>query len=172
MLNLYKKSGATLIEIMLYFAILAIFLMIAMTFALQISSISALSGNMHELEYSANELVGKLTESIQKADSVNAEGSVFDNANGVLSLNMTDPSVSPTVFSLLDGNVYFKEGLSESTQINTPFVAIQELTFHRITAEKSPDQIMVDAILTTVNSNLANLDNQIEVHLKISLRYF
>ncbi|MFA5792698.1 MAG: hypothetical protein WC897_02385 [Candidatus Gracilibacteria bacterium] len=168
----FKKPATTLIEIILYFAILAIFLAVAMSFALQISNISTLSGNMHELEYSAGELANQLTESIQKADSVNTGGSIFDNPSGVLSLNMDDAGVSPTVFSLSGGDIYFKEGLGESLKLNTPFVTITELTFHHITSYKNPDQISVDAIFKTVNSDLANLDHQIPVHITISLRSF
>lgn len=165
-----KKPGTTLVEIIFYFTLLGMFLSMAMIFAFQISNVSMLSGNIHELEFSSGELSKLLTESIQKAESVDSAGSVFDQDVGTLSLNMSDPAVSPTIFSLSGGNVFFKEGNQDAIQVNTPFVTVSQLRFHHITSYKNPDQIVVDSLLQNINEDLSNIGHQVTLHQTLSLR--
>lgn len=165
-----KSRATTLVEIVLYFTLLGIFLGVAMVFAFQIADVSTLSGNMHELEYSSGELSKRLTESIQTAESVDEAGSVFNQDEGTLSLNMLDAEDSPTQFYWSNGNVFFQEGAQTAVQVNTPFVELSQLRFHRITSYKNPDQIVVDAVFRNVNEDLVNVDHEVTLHLILSLR--
>lgn len=165
-----KTRGTTLVEIILYFTLLAIFLSAAMIFAFQISNVSTLSSNIHEIEYSSGELANLLTDHIQTAESVNTGDSLFDQTAGRLSLNMPAPATTPVVFYLQGGNVFIQEGLGDPVQINTPFVTVDELTFHHITSYKNPDQIVVDALFSTVSEDLSNVGHESTLHLTLSLR--
>ncbi len=167
---IFKNPGTTLLEIVFYFAILGMFLSMAMIFAFQISNVSLLSGNMSELDFSSGELSKLLTESIQKAESVDTAGSVFDQDTGVLSLNMADASLSPTVISLSGGDVFFKEGTQTAIQVNSPFVTFSQLRFHHITSYKNPDQIVIDALSQNINTDISNINHQETLHQTISLR--
>lgn len=168
--SIFKKHATTLVEIILYFTFLALFLGVAMSFAFQITDVSTLSGNIHELEYSAGELSKRLTESIQTAESVDTTGSVFDQDEGILSLNMLDTGDSPTQFYWSNGDVFFQEGTQNAIQVNTLFVNVTQLRFHRISSYKNPDQIVVTVVFQNVNTDLENTDHDVTLHLTLSLR--
>ncbi len=164
-----KKKATTLIEIMVYFTLLAIFMAAAFSFAMQIVTISELSSRKYDLQTQGEYIQEKIKTTIQTADRVNAGGSTFDSDSGVLSLTMPTLAVSPTVFSLVGGEVLMKEGNGAATPLHPDFVEVVSLRFHRITYTKTPDQIQVDALLRTP-SELANTDAEMTLHFTVSLR--
>lgn len=170
--HLAKIRGTSLVEIIFYFALLGMFLAMAMLFAIQISNVSTLSGNIHEIEFSSNELSKLLTSTVQTAQSINTGDSLFDIDGGRLSLNMIDSSVSPTVFYLSEGKVFFKEGEGAAIQLSTPFVSVSKLKFQHLSSYKNPDQIVVDASFLNLNQGLSNIGHDADIHLTLSLRSF
>lgn len=164
-----KRKATTLIEIVLYFTLLAIFMAVAFSFAFQIATVSEISSRLNELETQSQFIQEKIKTTIQMADSVNSDGSTFDSDAGVLSLNMSEPALSPTAFSLVNGEIRIQEGSGAATALHSSFVELSSLRFHRITYPKTPDQIQVDAVLT-MPSDLANTDAEINLHFTISLR--
>ena len=165
-----KRSASTLIEIIFYFAILGILLLAAMTFALQILSVNRLSQNSYELQSAHDAAVYYLSTSINRADAVNVEASTFDDDNGVLSLSMTDVSLSPTVFYLSDGDFLMQRGAEPAIQINSDDVQFSNLRFNHIDVNKAPDQIVVDAFLQPANTIISNLQLSSTLHVSLSLR--
>lgn len=62
-----------------------------------------------------------------------------------------------------------QEGAGLATPLHSSFVTVESLRFHRIVYSKTPDQIQVDAVLTTP-SDLANTDVSVPLHFTVSLR--
>ncbi|MEK9160404.1 MAG: prepilin-type N-terminal cleavage/methylation domain-containing protein [Patescibacteria group bacterium] len=162
-------KATTLVEIMVYFAIFGIFMAAAMSFALQIGTISDISSRLYEVQTQTSFLEEKMKTTIQSADSVNVAGSTFDSDAGVLSLVMTDAGVSPTVFSLLNGDILMKEGAADASALHSSTIEVTSLRFHRISYAQTPDQIQVDAVIATP-SDLANSDKTFSLHFTVSLR--
>ncbi len=163
------KKAFTLIEILLYFVILAVFLLTAVSFAIQILNVSQLSTHRHELGLSAQFITDKITVALQSAESVDGAGSTFDSDLGVLSLTMSDSLVSPTVFSNTNGNLTMKEGSGSVLTLNSSYVQVDSAEFHRIETAKTPDQIVVDLALSVV-SDIPNTQAELAVHFTVSLR--
>ncbi len=159
----------TLIEILFYFVILSVFLFIAVYFSLQILNLSQLTTNRHELQTNAQFITEKITTAIQSANSVNTVGNVFDSDQGVLSLLMTDASVSPTSFTYSNGNILMQEGVGTAVALNSDFVEVDSMNFHRIQSSKTPDQIIVEMLLS-VPSDLPNSQADLSLHFTVSLR--
>lgn len=164
-----KRKATTLIEILVYFTIFAVFMVAALSFAMQIVNLSEISSRLYELETQASFVQDTIKTTIQTAESVDAAASTFDSDTGVLSLVMSDAAVSPTVFSLSSGEILIQEGAGAATSLHSSFVTVESLRFHRIVYSKTPDQIQVDAVFTTL-SDLANTDVSIPLHFTVSLR--
>jgi len=164
-----NRASTTLIEILVYFAILALFLTAAFSFALQIVNISELSSRMYELESQSAFIQEKMKTAILTAESVDTVNSLFDSDAGVLSLTMSDVGSNPTIFSFSDGQILMQEGANPAEPLHSSFLEVSSLRFHRITYDKTPDQIQVDAMLIIL-SDLANTDADLSLHFTISLR--
>ncbi len=163
------QRSFTLIEILLYFVILAVFLLTAVSFAIQILNVSQLSTHRHELELSGQFITNKITVALQSAESVDEPGSTFDSDLGVLSLTMADSLVSPTIFSYSSGDLTMKEGSGLPEALNSSYVSVDSALFHRIETAKTPDQIIVDLALSVV-SDIPNTQAELAVHFTVSLR--
>lgn len=166
-----RKPGSTLMEILIYFGILSIVLLIAMSFAIQILSVNKLSGNSFELQTNLNFITSRVIQKIHTADSVDLAGSVLDNDTGTLSLNFSDPGKSPTKLYLESGRIKLKEGTNEAVELNSDLIKIDKLRFHRVSGAKSPDQIIFDIEATPTNTEIANIDRIFKIHLSVNLRY-
>lgn len=162
-------SAFTLIEILFYFVIFGTFLFIAVYFSIQILNLSQLTNNRHELQSNAQFITEKITVAIQSADSVDATGNIFDSDQGALSLLMTDATVSPTSFTYSGGDIVMKEGAATAVVLNSSFVQVDSLNFHRIQSSKTPDQFVV-GIELSAPSDILNSQADLSLHFTVSLR--
>lgn len=165
MKKITSQSGFTLIEIVAYFAITSTFLFAISVFALQIVDTSGLSKNINEIQYSGNFLSDKFIEKIHEASSIDVGTSIFDNDAGKLVLNGT-VNIS---FYFENNNIYMKEGNETPIKLNSNATDITKLRFHRISALKTPDQIVIDSEIKAM-SNISNLSHTYPFHLSVSLR--
>lgn len=165
-----SQKASTLLEILIYFSILAVVLLSGITFAIQILNMSKLSSNFNELEGNLDFISQKIVATIQTADSINIGGSIFDNDQGALSLNLSTPAKSPTRFYLSSGNIFVTEGVSSPSKLNSSIIQFNSLRFHRVTYSKAPDQIVIDADLSIANNDINSLDKTLPLHLSVSLR--
>ncbi len=167
---LIEKQGTTLVEISLYFAIVGIVLLAAMTFSIQILRVTHQAKNMHELQSNIDLISHKITQTIQEAESIDNAGSVFENDQGTLSLNVLEPAQSPTKFYYSDEAVYIKKGAAAATKISSEGIKCTQLRFEKIQYDKTPDQIIVDAQFEPLYTDIPNLDHTMSFHTSISLR--
>lgn len=163
------KKATTLIEILLYFAIVGIVTLAGMTFAIQILSLNSQSGSFNELETNLNFISSKMIYTIQTSSGVDLPNSIFDNNQGALSLNQNTSEISPTRFYLQNGDIFVTEGTSSTQKLNSDLVTLNFLRFHRAAYTKAPDQIVIDAEIAIKGSG-PDFDKKMPLHLVISLR--
>jgi len=168
MRNVAGQRGFTLVEALIYFIVVGIFLLSAMMFALQILDISKLSENFAEVQASGIFSTQKIIDAIHDADSVNEASSIFDNDNGKLVLSDGGVDIS---FYLQSGDIYMKEGVATAVKLNSDNVDLSELRFHQIKATKTPTQIVIDGEAQSVGT-AAGLGHSFPFHLSVSIRKF
>lgn len=165
-----KTRASTLLELLIYFAILAVVLMVALTFAIQILNVSRLSGNFNELQTNMNFISEKMIFNIQSAQSIDLANSTFDNNIGALSLNMPSPSPTPIKFYISSGNIMYQEGTSTAVKLNSNDTEFITLRFHRVTYAKANDSITIEATFKPKNRQIVSLDKTVTIHLTVNLR--
>jgi hypothetical protein len=164
-----NRSATTLIEILVYFTIFGVFLTAAFSFAIQIVNLSELTSRLYELEAQSSFVEENMKTALLTAEEVDGANSVFDADAGILTLTMSEVESNPTVFSVSNGQIFMQEGAGAAEALHSSLLQVTSLRFHRITYDKTPDQIQVDAIFT-VPSDLANIDADLSLHFTISLR--
>ena len=165
-----NKRGFTLIEIMFYFAIVEGMIFVATSFALQISNVNQVSNNLHGIQTNMDFISEKISSSIQIAEYVNDSACRFDDDDGYLSLEVPIPGKTPREFYLLDGDIYISEKGSYEAQLNSDDIEFESLRFHKVTYPKAPDQIIVDAQVSSIGGDIESLDQDFSLHLSVSLR--
>jgi len=170
MKNINKQKGFTLIELLLYMMIASIVLFAIMSFSIQIITINKKTSDMQEIETNLDYITNKITSVILSADSIENDDCIFDNDNGKLTLNLANLIKTPTIFHLENEAVYIQEGSNEEIKLSSDFIKCSQLRFSKITTPKSPDQVILGLKCEPVNSDLANLKQELKIHTSISLR--
>lgn len=165
-INRFNKSGFTLIETVLYLTLCAIFMLSITMFALTIIDNTKLSDSFNETQTGSNFAFDQIVNQVQKASSVVDGLSVFDNDNGVLMLQVDGVQVK---FYLNNGDIYMKIGSAADVKLNSDNITVSKLRFHKITAHKTPTQIVIDSLFTSRGSDI-NTINTTPVHTAVSLR--
>jgi hypothetical protein len=165
-----NKKGFTLIELVFYFFVVGGIIFVAVTFAIQIMKMSSLSGNYKELHTNADFIENKINFAIKTADSIDFGNSIFDNEEGVLSLNMNDPAKSPTKFSFIDGDIFLTEGSGTPLHLNSSLTNFNYFKINVVSFSKTPDQITIDAEMGLTHSDISDIDKSINIYLVSSLR--
>lgn len=155
---------------MFYFVIIGIFLLAAMSFAIQTLNITKESENIRELYANIDVISQKIISTIQIAESINDEGSTFDNDEGILSLNLALEERSPTNFYLSEGAVYMTEGSGPAVKLSSDSVNCGLLRFHKISTPKVADQIIIAAEFESIYGDISNLKQNLSIHTSVNLR--
>ena len=163
------KKGFTLVEFLLYFGLVAIFLFAAINFALQIMKAHLISDNFHELRANVDFVAETLRSEIENAQNIDTDLSIFDDDNGKLALIVSDPAKSPTIFSLTDSDIFMTQGSNTPIRLHSDIIDFTVFRFHRVTYQKAPDQTIID-IEARIPSQIDELFKSIQLHTSYSLR--
>ena len=133
-----KPSGFTLIEILIYSALLVIIGGVASAYFIQISNISETALRSRESLDNARRAMNVITQEIRHAEAVYTSTSVFDTNPGQLSLETTrdlpaDENTTYVDFYLDDGGIYLKRETKTEELITSEKVQVTDFTFTHLT---------------------------------------
>lgn len=128
-----KPKGFTLLEFILYFALLALVMTAVTSFTLGIIMAEAKGRVIAEVEFSNRLALSRILRTVRTADAYISASSTLDNDNGVLGLNMGQgASNNPTIFDLsASGTIRVKEGSASATPLTTSYVNVTKLRFSK-----------------------------------------
>lgn len=124
------RAGFTLIEIIIYIAILGLIATSLVTYSVSVSLSRRGFSVVREVQENARVVMGGITRAIRFAESVNSGASVFDSDNGILELTLTDVAESPTrFFRDPEGRVFIQRGALAPEQMTSAQVEVTRLRF-------------------------------------------
>jgi len=129
--NKFTKRGFTLVELLIYIAVVAIIFLAMVSFILTMSESKAKRTVMSEVASSARIIQERLMDAGRHAQTINVGASTFDVDPGVLSLDMVNVFEDPMVFSLTGDNGQFQVSTAggEAIPLTNTTVAITHLLF-------------------------------------------
>lgn len=162
-----KARGFTLLEFILYFALISIVVGMVAAFAVDMVKTRAKTAAIAEVEQNMRFGMQRILGSVRQATKLNVGASNFDAATGVLSVDMPDAAVSPTVFDLANGVLRIKEGAGAAVPLTSSGVRVTSLRFSKdgsggnnvaVTAEMSVVYLTdnVDALFNYASSASAS----------------
>ena len=146
-----KKNGAgfTLIETLIYIAIIGGVVATFVNFSLTISDSRNKTYVVQEVQANARTALDLITQNIQSANGINTSISIFGSDPGLLSLSMTSSTLNPTVIGLSedDGILEMKQGTSASTTITSDELNITNLIFTNLTASSTRENVRIEIMI-------------------------
>lgn len=145
----YKSRGFTLVETIIYIAIIGFVATSFIYFGVAISDYRAKAYVVQEAQTNLRMALDVISKKIRSANDVNIEQSIFDADPGVLSLSMDDVDKNPTVISLDqdDGILQITEGTSSPVAIISNEVKVSNLVFKNLTSTSSIENIGAEITL-------------------------
>lgn len=137
---LHQQAGFTLIELILYVALSALFVSASISFALNLIYSGARSENQQEVVDAVMTANQKITQALQEADGYTVVSPTE------LSLSFADSARNPTVFTLSSGQIFMGEGTSGSCTTTSPCAI-------------TPDSLSVTALEFTDTSSSPDSEN-------------
>lgn len=169
----YKRnSGFTLMETLIYIAIIGGIAATFISFSLNISGAREKTYGLQEVHANARMAIDTISKKIKAATAVNTTSSVFNSDPGVLVLTMASSTVNPTVINLSSSTraLQIKEGTSAPVAITSEFTRVANLVFTNLSASSTKANIRVNITMSTASStgstnNIQNLETAVSTRL-------
>ena len=140
MFTRYTQKGISLLEALIYVAIVTLLTVVVVNTAVVMTTVSAKARLKRNVLSEGGLSVERITREIRLADSVDISGSTLGVHPGVLRLNtivgFDDETPTTREFYLEDGTLMIKEGTSTAVPL-TSAVRVSRLVFYRTVASTS-----------------------------------
>lgn len=167
-----NSKGFTLIESLIYIAIIGGVIGAFVGFALTISDSRNKTYVGEEVQANTRVALGIMTQYVQSADDINMASSTFDSDPGVLSLSMTSSTIDPTVFSLDtdDGTLYMTQGSASPVAITSDEVRVTNLIFTDLTGDSKRGHVSIDMTIDFTSTTDAIFSYSQDIETSVSVR--
>ena len=141
-----RSGGFTLIEIVIYIAIIGMIVTGFITFSISISNTRNKTFVVQEVHSNSRTALNLISQRIRSSTGVNSTSSTFGVDPGVLSLSMAAVSRDPTVIDLdqNDGTLRIGEATSSPVAITSDKVKVTNLVFTNVTPSGERENIRVE----------------------------
>lgn len=133
------KTGYSLVETLVYIAILALTLVSLLTAMNLMLRTYRDASSRSELAQAGRTAMARLTHEMRNATGIDATGSVFGTTTGMLKLTGTDAfgNATTTTFSRERGSLMIKMGTAATSSLLKPTVGAEAFTVYQITTANS-----------------------------------
>lgn len=146
-----RTEGYTLIELLLYIAVVGLLLGGLMTFFVMAGSVRVKSQSVMEVDQQGLFVIDTVTQAIRSADSVSAP--VNGTSGTSLTLASTTPALNPTTVSLSGTAIHLKEGTAAALPLTNSRVAVTNFSIKNLGRSGTPGSIQISFTLSTVNNS-------------------
>ncbi|MEY4744381.1 MAG: hypothetical protein RL272_326 [Candidatus Parcubacteria bacterium] len=154
----HPARGATLLEFLVYVAIIGVVLTTATSFAVEFVNAQAKAAAIAEAVRNARFAASRMEIEIREASDVNAGSSVFGSNPGTLSLATANVGTNPTVFTVSGGALNVQQGGGAVIPLTNSKVDVQEFTVENVSTAGKTKAIRIH--LKVAAKNAGNLVEQ------------
>jgi prepilin-type N-terminal cleavage/methylation domain-containing protein len=163
------ERGFTLLELIIYIALLATVVVAAAMIALQFTITQAKAAVYAQASRNAQFAMSRIESEVREADSITVGSSVFGSNPGTLTLATSVPANSPTIFTVTNGQLTVKQGAGAAIPLTEPDVTVTEFTLENLSPNARTQNIRIH-IKVSLPTSTANTDIQTTVQLDSTVR--
>lgn len=165
-----NKNGFTLIETIIYIAIIGGVFVALTSFVLTISGSRNKSYSEQEVNANARMALGVISQKIKSASGINLASSTFGAHPGVLSLAMTSSTLNPTVIAVSGNRIAVTVGSGSPQFITSQMVLVTNLVFTNLTGDSNHGNIGINMNFVFAGSNSSDYNFTSSLQTAVSLR--
>jgi len=154
MIRQLRQGGYTLIELLLYIALIGALLTGVVFFFSITLDARAKNQSISEVNDQGAIIMQTIVQTIHNATSVSSPAAGASGAS--LTLVVPTGSLSPTVFDLSSSIIRIKEGAGAVVALSNDNVQVTSLTFRNLTKTGTTGQVQVSFTLSRVNASSRN----------------
>lgn len=162
-----NKNGFSLIETLIYLAIVAMACVSFVSFTLAINQSSGKIYASQEAQANSRAVLGFISQRIRKADNVLSP--LEGNSSSTLVLDMPFPEQDLT-FRVENGTLVLQEGLSLPVSLTSGKVNVSSLNFANLAASGERDNISIEAVFQYAGSDSAEYKYSQALKTGVSIR--
>ncbi len=156
MKKLSSQSGVSLIEMLIYIAIVSVLALAFSNFALDVTGTSTKARVKQDVVQNARFGLERINQAIREANGVNTGSSTFGISPGVLSLSMDNAAVNPTVFDISGGVLRITEGVGSPEELTQSDLSVSSLIFTDLSV--TGRTVNIKTSLTVEHPNPENIE--------------
>ena len=154
-----KQRGFTLVETLLYIAIIGGILTFTVNFSLTILDGQQKARSYQEAQQNARFSVDRISQEIRSALDVNVSSSTFLASPGALSLSHRDSAKGPTIFDVSESRIRMRQGTTTSVFLTSDRVVVSSLIFEDLSFTNRTKNIRVSLSLYHSNPESSSILN-------------
>jgi type II secretory pathway pseudopilin PulG len=149
-----NRGGFTLVELLLYAAMLSIIIFSVGIFLNLTLQSRTKNQVIAEVEQQGILAMQRMMQVVRNSNLINSPAT---GASGsTLSVNMPQAALSPTVFALSGGAVTITEGTGATVSLTNNLVSVTGLTFTNVSRASTPGTVRVQFTITYINNSGRN----------------
>ncbi len=153
------KRGYTVLEILIYIAILGLLSATAVT------TLVAMQRSLNQIRVTRNlnaataVALERMTRTIRDASSINAAASIFDISPGVLSITGSETPSHTYTFSMAGGALFLAVDANAATALTPSGIVVTNLVFRRITAGTISEAVKIEMTVESSSGRATTSQN-------------
>lgn len=152
-----KLSAFSLLEAILYLALVSLFIAAIASYWGSIKEMSDRSEAIDAVNNEAQFIIGQITQTIRNSDSINTP--VPATSAAAISLAQAIPAVNPTLYAFNNGSITVAEGVAGPIALDSSRVVVSGLSFTNLTVDGTKGVVRIQLTLSYNNtSGNANLN--------------
>jgi prepilin-type N-terminal cleavage/methylation domain-containing protein len=162
--HLQPNQGFTLIETLIYIAIIGIVISSFVGFSVSVSDSRGKTYVVQEVQANMREALNTVLVALRESNDVNTAASTFGTDPGFLSLSMASSTVNPTTIGLDSDNgvMGIKRGSSATTSVTSSEVNITNLVFTNLTSSTTRENIRMEIKVEYNNTSTSSIYNYVQ----------
>lgn len=145
------KKGFTLIEVIIYSALVVIILGVLTNAILVVSNSYRRMATYRDIENGAMLAMNRMSREIKSASDINGSQTVYDNANGSLMLNLGSTATTSR-FYVSGGSIILDENGVQTGSLTPSSVTVSSLIFRHIVSTSS-EAVKIEVIIQGEGQN-------------------
>ncbi len=165
-----QQKGITLVELLLYIALVSAMLLVISTFLAMLLQSRIKNETIAEVEQQGVQVMQIITQTARNAEDITSP--TVGNSGSSLTLDVVDAGDDPTIFDLSGGAVRITEGVGSAVDLTNSHITVSGLNFYNLSRSETPGTVRIQFTITHVNPEGRNeYDYNKTFYGNASLRY-